>query len=302
MTAISSNRADKKAEKLLEREIARKKRKLQKTTAFDVFNIIFLLILAFIVIVPFYYTIVRSFLTQQEFIMNGTTLWPQSPTTGNYRDIFVGTGLLRSFFNSVLYTVTGTLFSMFLATTLAYGLSKKNYPGRALFQNMIVFTMYFGGGVVPFFLLVKDLGLYGNRFAVVIALAFNAFNMIILRNFFESLPPDLEEAAMLDGASPFRIFWQIIVPAIKPILGVIALFAFRQAWNEFVTAQVFTMANPGLKTLSVAVANLRYSANAAAEWHIMTAGASIALLPILLVYLAANRQFIAGLTAGAVKG
>lgn len=128
MTAISSNRADKKAEKLLEREIARKKRKLQKTTAFDVFNIIFLLILAFIVIVPFYYTIVRSFLTQQEFIMNGTTLWPQNPTTGNYRDIFVGTGLLRSFFNSVLYTVTGTIFSMFLATTLAYGLSKKNYP------------------------------------------------------------------------------------------------------------------------------------------------------------------------------
>ena len=224
MTAISSNRADKKAEKLLEREIARKKRKLQKTTAFDVFNIIFLLILAFIVIVPFYYTIVRSFLTQQEFIMNGTTLWPQSPTTGNYRDIFVGTGLLRSFFNSVLYTVTGTLFSMFLATTLAYGLSKKNYPGRALFQNMIVFTMYFGGGVVPFFLLVKDLGLYGNRFAVVIALAFNAFNMIILRNFFESLPPDLEEAAMLDGASPFRIFWQIDLPLMKPALATVTLY------------------------------------------------------------------------------
>lgn len=124
MTAISS----KKAEKQLEREIARKKRKLQKTTAFDVFNIIFLLILAFIVIVPFYYTIVRSFLTQQEFIMNGTTLWPQSPTTGNYRDIFVGTGLLRSFFNSVLYTVTGTLFSMFLATTLAYGCFAGRWP------------------------------------------------------------------------------------------------------------------------------------------------------------------------------
>lgn len=193
----------------------------------------FLLILAFIVIVPFYYTIVRSFLTQQEFIMNGTTLWPQSPTIGNYRDIFVGTGLLRSFFNSVLYTVTGTIFSMFLATTLAYGLSKKNYPGRALFQNMIVFTMYFGGGVVPFFLLVKDLGLYGNRFAVVIALAFNAFNMIILRNFFESLPPDLEEAAMLDGASPFRIFWQIDLPLMKPALATVTLYFIVDRWNEW---------------------------------------------------------------------
>ena len=100
-------------------------------------------------------------------------------------------------------------------------------------------------------------------------------------------------AALLLSGAPFGFV---------AILGVIALFAFRTAWNEFVTAQVFTMSNPGLKTLSVAVANLRYSANAAAEWHIMTAGASIALIPILIVYLLANRQFITGLTAGAVKG
>lgn len=89
---------------------------------------------------------------------------------------------------------------------------------------------------------------------------------------------------------------------IRPIIGVVALFAFRLAWNEFVTAQVFTMQNRNLQTLSVAVANLRYSANAAAEWHIMAAGASIALMPMLLIYVAANRQFIGGLTAGAVKG
>lgn len=90
----------------------------------------------------------------------------------------------------------------------------------------------------------------------------------MVSGFVRSVPKELDEAATIDGAGTFRIFWQIIVPAIKPILGVIALFAFRTAWNEFVTAQVFTMSNPGLKTLSVAVANLRYSANAAAEWHI----------------------------------
>ena len=129
-----------------------------------------------------------------------------------------------------------------------------------------------------------------------------AANIFMVSGFVRSVPKELDEAATIDGAGTFRIFWQIIVPAIKPILGVIALFAFRTAWNEFVTAQVFTMSNPGLKTLSVAVANLRYSANAAAEWHIMTAGASIALIPILIVYLLANRQFITGLTAGAVKG
>lgn len=129
-----------------------------------------------------------------------------------------------------------------------------------------------------------------------------AANIFMISGFIRNVPKELDEAAYIDGAGTFRIFWTIIIPAIKPILGVVALFAFRTAWNEFVTAQVFTMSNPDLKTLSVAVANLRYSANAAAEWHIMTAGASIALIPILIVYLFANRQFITGLTAGAVKG
>ena len=308
MTAISS----KKAEKQLEREIARKKRKLQKTTAFDVFNIIFLLILAFIVIVPFYYTIVRSFLTQQEFIMNGTTLWPQSPTIGNYRDIFVGTGLLRSFFNSVLYTVTGTIFSMFLATTLAYGLSKKNYPGRALFQNMIVFTMYFGGGVVPFFLLVKDLGLYGNRFAVVIALAFNAFNMIILRNFFESLPPDLEEAAMLDGASPFRIFWQIDLPLMKPALATVTLYFIVDRWNEWFWSNLFFLDSKmwpmQLELRQILWTSSALAADVPAELGRRTyadgmkaAAVIVTMLPIMCVYPFLQKYFAKGVMIGAIK-
>ena len=136
----------------------------------------------------------------------------------------------------------------------------------------------------PLYTLMSRLGLTKNMVGLALMLTGGqAANIFMISGFINGVPKDLDEAATIDGAGPFRIFWQIIVPAIKPILGVIALFAFRQAWNEFVTAQVFTMANPGLKTLSVAVANLRYSANAAAEWHIMTAGASIALLPILLV-------------------
>ena len=127
-------------------------------------------------------------------------------------------------------------------------------------------------------------------------------NIFLIAGFARSVPKELDDAATIDGAGVFRIYWQIIVPMIRPILGIVALFSFRTAWNEFITAQVFTMSNPNLKTLSVAVANLRYSSNAAAEWHIMAAGASIALIPILIVYLLANKQFIAGITAGAVKG
>jgi ABC-type glycerol-3-phosphate transport system permease component len=155
----------------------------------------------------------------------------------------------------------------------------------------------------PTYNLLHSIGLTGNMVGLALLLTGGqAANIFLISGFIRGVPKELDEAAYIDGAGTFRIFWTIIVPAIKPILGVVALFAFRLAWNEFVTAQVFTMSNPGLKTLSVAVANLKYSTNAAAEWHLMTAGASIALIPILIVYLFANRQFITGLTAGAVKG
>lgn len=286
--------------------------KLHKTTPFDVFNVIFLLLLALIVIIPFYFTVVRSFLTQQEYIMNSATIWPQNPTLGNYRDIFVGTHMLQSFFNSVLYTVLGTVFSMFLATTMAYGLSKKNYPGRGLFQSMIIFTMYFGGGTVPFFLLLKSLGLYGNRYAVVIALAFNAFNMIILRNFFESLPPDLEEAAMLDGAGPIRIFWQIILPLMKPALATVTLYFMVDRWNEWFWSSLvlvdYRMWPMQLELRQILWTSSALAADVPAELGRKTyaegmkaAAVIVTMIPIMCVYPFLQKYFAKGVMIGAIK-
>ena len=112
----------------------------------------------------------------------------------------------------------------------------------------------------------------------------------------------LDEAATIDGCSLFGTFVRIILPLMKPILAVVALFVFRNTWNDYITTLIMTITNPKLQTLTVAVVQLKYSVNAAAEWHIMLAGASIAIIPILIVYLLCNKQFIAGLTAGAVKG
>ncbi|MDD6684067.1 MAG: carbohydrate ABC transporter permease [Clostridiales bacterium] len=286
--------------------------KLHKTDWFDVLNVILLLLLGLIVIIPFYFTIIRSFLTQQEYVMSGTPLWPENPTIGNYRDIFIGTGMLRSFFNSVLYTVLGTAFSMFLATTMAYGLSKKNYPGRGLFQSMIIFTMYFGGGTVPFFLLLKDLGLYGNRYAVVIALAFNAFNMIILRNFFEALPPDLEEAAMLDGASPFRIFWQIVLPLMKPALATVTLYFVVDRWNEWFWSSL-VLIDRDMWPMQLELRQIMWSSSAmAAEVPaelgrktyaegMKAAAVIVTMLPIMCIYPFLQKYFAKGVMIGAIK-
>ena len=243
--------------------------------------------------------------TNAELTLGGGIL-PEKWQIENYIYAFQKLEFGKYTLNSVVLALLTVLFTVTTASMAAYIIARREFPGKKLLTTSYLLSMFISVGSValyPLYGLLHAVGLTSNMVGLALLLTGGqAANIFMVSGFVRSVPKELDEAATIDGAGTFRIFWQIIVPAIKPILGVIALFAFRTAWNEFVTAQVFTMSNPGLKTLSVAVANLRYSANAAAEWHIMTAGASIALIPILIVYLLANRQFITGLTAGAVKG
>ena len=129
-----------------------------------------------------------------------------------------------------------------------------------------------------------------------------ATNVFLVMGFTKGIPKELDEAAIIDGCSIYGVYSRIILPLSKPILAVVALFSFRNAWNDYITSLIMTISIPKLQTLTVAVVQLKYSVNSAAEWHIMLAGASIAIIPILIVYMFSNKQFIAGLTAGAVKG
>ena len=287
-------------------------RKRKKIETFDIVNVCILTLLMFIVLIPFYLTVIQSFMTQQEYIMNSNTLWPKDPTLGNYRDIFVGSTMVRSFGNSVFYTVTGVIFSMFLTTTLAYGLSRKNYPGRAFFQNMVIFTMYFSGGLIPFFLLVKQLGLIGTRWSIVIPSALSIFNMIILRNFFEQLQPDLDEAATLDGASPLRIFWQIDLPLVKPAIATLVLFYAVGRWNEWFNASLF-LGNAKLWPMQLELRQILWSSTSIVgnippeagrpsfSEGIKAAAVMVTMLPIMLVYPFLQRYFVKGVMIGAIK-
>ena len=273
----------------------RKMRKKKKIEAFDVFLVLFLTLLMFVVLIPFYFTVIQSFMTQQEYIMNSVTWIPKEPTLKNYQDIFVATDMMRGFFNSVIYTVFGVLFSMFITTSLAYGLSRKNFPGRKLIQNMVVFTMYFGGGLIPFFLLVKQLNMINTRWAIIIPIALSVYNMIILRTFFEQLPPDLDEAAMLDGANPLRIFWQIDLPLVKPALATIVLFYAVGRWNEWFYASLF-LTKARLWPMQLELRQILWSSaalvdNIPAELGrpsfsegIKAAAVMVTMLPIMMVY------------------
>lgn len=292
--------------------MAKKLRKRKKVETFDIVNVCVLTLLMLIVLIPFYLTIIQSFMTQQEYIMNSSTLWPKEPTFGNYRDIFVGSTMVRSFGNSVFYTVVGVIFSMFITTTLAYGLAKKGYPGRAFFQNMVIFTMYFSGGLIPFFLLVKQLGLINTRWAIIIPSACSIFNMIILRNFFEQLPPDLDEAATLDGAGPLRIFWTIDLPLVKPAIATLVLFYAVSRWNEWFHASLF-LGNAKLWPMQLELRQILWSSSGivdnippeagrpAFSEGLKAAAVMVTMLPIMMVYPFLQRYFVKGVMIGAIK-
>ena len=254
---------------------------------------------------PVIYTLLGSFKTNAELTLGGS-IFPKQWQFSNYTYAFQQLNFGRYTFNSLMLALLTVTFTVVTASMAAYVIARRDFTGKKILTTCYLLSMFISVGSValyPEYKLLSALGLTGNMSGLALLLTGGqAANIFLVSGFVRGVPKELDEAAIIDGAGTFRIFWQIIVPAIMPILGVIALFAFRTAWNEFVNVQVFTMANPGLRTLSVAVANLRYSTNAAAEWHIMTAGASIALIPMLIVYLLANRQFITGLTAGAVKG
>lgn len=266
---------------------------------------VFLIVMCVFTLYPVFYAVIGSFKTNAELTL-GNSLFPEVWHYENYQYAFEKLDFGLYTLNSVVLAVLTVVLSVVTASMAGYVIGRREFIGKKLLSALYLGSMFISVGSValyPLYKLLNSLGLTSNLMGLALILTGGQVsNIFLIAGFARSVPKELDDAATIDGAGVFRIYWQIIVPMIRPILGIVALFSFRTAWNEFITAQVFTMSNPNLKTLSVAVANLRYSSNAAAEWHIMAAGASIALIPILIVYLLANKQFIAGITAGAVKG
>lgn len=291
---------------------AEKPSRTKKRTTFDWVNVFLLTVLMLVILLPFYYTVVKSFMTEREFIMGGSLLWPKEATLANYKSILQTKAIWRSFGNTVFNVVLGVVYNMFITVTLAYGLSRKRFPGRALIQNLVVFTMYFSGGLIPFFLVVKQLGLIGSRFSIILPFGLNVFNMIILRTFFEQLPPDLEEAARVDGAGPLRVFWQINLPMVKPALATIVLFYMVDRWNEWFYGSLF-LGDGKLWTIQLQLRQILWATNAFTgnipaeagrrifSEGIKAASVIVTIFPIMCVYPFLQKYFVKGVMIGAVK-
>ena len=274
---------------------------------------ILLTLIAVIMVIPFIYVIAASFATEAEIQTRPIFFIPDSPTLDAYARIFdmndMGTRVFHSLLISVCVTAIGTFINLFFTTTMAYGLSRSNLIGKKQLLNMVLFTMVFGGGMIPLFLVVKGLGMYDTYAALILPGAISAYNMIIVRNFFMELPRELEEAASIDGCSDIGIFIKIALPLSLPCLATFGLFYAVGHWNNYFGALLYLEDSTKfpfqlvLRNIVMQTAETQTDPNALIpEDTLKMAVIVIGTVPILIVYPFLQKHFAAGVMVGAVKG
>lgn len=274
---------------------------------------ILLTLIAVIMVIPFIYVIAASFATEAEIQTRPIFFIPDSPTLDAYARIFdmndMGARVFHSLLISVCVTAIGTFINLFFTTTMAYGLSRSNLIGKKPLLNMVLFTMVFGGGMIPLFLVVKGLGMYDTYSALILPGAISAYNMIIVRNFFMELPRELEEAASIDGCSDIGIFIKIALPLSLPCLATFGLFYAVGHWNNYFGALLYLEDSTKfpfqlvLRNIVMQTAETQTDPNALIpEDTLKMAVIVIGTVPILIVYPFLQKHFAAGVMVGAVKG
>ena len=288
--------------------------KKKKITVGQVINYILLLVLAFVCLYPFLNVIAYSLSGYNAVLSGEVTFYPIDFTLSAYQQILGKTQIWNSMRTTVLVTVMGTGLSLILTIFAAYALSRNDLPGRKFFTGMILFTMYFGGGMIPTFLVVKGVGLYDTLGALFIPQAVNVFNFIVMRTFFRNLPESLEEAARIDGASYMQVLVKIVLPLSLPIIATIGLFYAVGYWNTYFDALLYIQ-DPNKYTLQLRLRSLLFGEelnNSGVNLEglgtqVMTqslkmATVAVSTVPILIVYPWLQKYFVKGVMLGSVKG
>lgn len=267
-------------------------------------------------IVPFLYVVAGSFATEKELVERAFFIIPRTFSMNAYKYITADGSIFRGLMNSFFIMVIGTFINMAFTTTLAYPLSKSNIKGRNAILNMIIITMLFSGGMIPNYLVVKGLGLLDSYWALMLPGAINAFNLIIVKNFFQELPHELEEAAKIDGCSDVGIFMKIILPLSKPALASVGLFYAVSHWNDFFNSLIYLNSTEKFPVQIILRQIVLLAQGASAdgssidfgtggtppEQAVKMAATVVATIPILCVYPFVQKYFEQGVMVGAVKG
>lgn len=294
-----------------------KENKIKKSPAsitFDIFNYFFLAFITIACLYPCWYVLVASVSNPVE-VYNGSALLllPRDFGVYSYKAVFENAALWIGYRNTIVYVLIGTLTSVMLTVSAAFCATRKDLPGKNVIMFLILFTMYFAGGMIPMYMVVRGTGILNTPLAMILPNAVNTYNLIITMSYFRNLPDALEEAATIDGAGPIRVFWQILMPLAKPIIAVISLYYAVAIWNDYFNAMIY-ITDPKWKPLQVVLrtillqeggangADVSASETAAYAANVRYATIVVSTIPILCVYPFIQRYFIKGITIGAVKG
>ncbi|MEW4368267.1 carbohydrate ABC transporter permease [Paenibacillus kandeliae] len=287
---------------------------------FHTFNAVLMILIAIVTLYPFMNTLAISLNAGNDTIRGGIYLWPREWTWQNYRAVFAGGTIFNAFLISVARTVIATVVSLFLTSMLAYTLSRKEYVFRKSITIIVVMTMYFNAGLIPYYFLIRDLHLLNNFLVYIIPGLVSAFNMIVIRTYIQTLPEGLIESAKIDGAGDFRTFISIILPLCQPVLATVALFIAVGQWNSWFDTFLFASSKQELSTLQFELMKLLSSSMNSNSSAAVSNGADpnalqsmvtpvsiraaitiVASLPILIVYPFLQKYFVHGLQLGSVK-
>ena len=283
-----------------------------KLTAFDVFNYTFMILFAFLCIFPCLYVLLLSFADRGDYLRSSLIVIPYHFNFENYKVSLYQDRVFRSFCTSVFVTATYVAYAMSLTSLGAYAFTKKDVPGLKFFFAIILFTMFFGGGLVPFYLVIEDTIGTENLASIIIPFGINTFNMIILRNFFSQVPDSIIDSCRLDGASDFRILFTFVIPLSKAGMATIILYYLVGKWDDWYWPAILLANTPRLAPLALKIRqglnNARTEIGGGWDPSKTCPEASnaammiIGLIPIMLIYPFLQKYFAKGVMLGGVKG
>ncbi len=287
-----------------------------KSTAGSIIINIVMALVCFIALYPVWYTLIISFNDSSDSLRGGIYLFPRKFSLESYKTVFQDQIIIKAFIVTVLKTVIGTAVSVFFTAMVAYGMSKSHIMGSKVYLIIATITMFFGGGMIPTFVVYKNLGLFNNFLVYIIPAMFGCYNMILFMSFFRELPAGLEESARLDGANDMVIFVRFVLPLSMPVVATIALFNGVGQWNDYFTGVLY-INDQALQPIQTYLYRIVASASASKAVVAMPAGISaqqvsstsvrlatmvVTTLPIVCVYPFLQKYFVKGFLIGSIKG
>ena len=276
----------------------------------DIIKYLFLILVLIVTVFPILYTFCASFKSNSEIMTHPETLFPLEPTLDNYKTAMSGSGfnIPLMLWNSTYYTLITVVATLTISSLSGYVFARAGYfPGKKLIFTVFSSLMFISMGSITIYAVFKVLNivhLASSLWGLIVMKFFGIgiVNIYMVRSYVRTISPAIDEAAEIDGCSFIGIFFKIILPLLKPIIATLTVLSFNSSWNEYLMPTLFTITRPEQRTLIVGITALKNSGSAASNWNLMLAGAVVSLIPILIVYAFANKYFVEGLTAGAVKG